>query len=61
MDEATLFKKHIAECKNSIVHSLSTGHAKDYAEYREMCGRLHGLNTALLQLEEAEERQQRDD
>lgn len=55
MDEEALFIKHIEGAKASIVQALITGRAEDFAAYKEMCGRLHGLNTALLLLEEQRE------
>jgi hypothetical protein len=33
----------ISEQVTVIQEHLGTGLAKDYAEYRELCGRLHGL------------------
>lgn len=58
---AVLFIRNINETKNALAQSLCMGRARDFAEYREMCGRLHGLNTALLLLEEIQERQREHD
>ena len=35
------------EEKNSVVDALSSGAATDYAEYREMVGRIRGLRSAI--------------
>ena len=34
----------------SLEESLGTGAAKDYAEYQNMCGKIRGLLTAQIEL-----------
>jgi hypothetical protein len=41
-----LLSDRIEEQINLLVNSLSDGVAKDYAEYRDMCGAIRGLRTA---------------
>ena len=36
----------IAAHKNAVAESLISGAGKDYAEYRELCGLIRGLETA---------------
>jgi hypothetical protein len=52
---ATVFdvlKKRIEEQRSSAVEFLSGGSSKDYAEYRELCGVIRGLDTALSHMED---------
>lgn len=46
MDVFEVLQKDIDDQINMISESLAAGHAKDYAEYREMCGRIRGLRYA---------------
>jgi hypothetical protein len=49
MDSRVLevISSQIEEQVTGIKEHLSAGQSKDYAEYREMCGRVHGLMLAL--------------
>ncbi len=40
----------MAEQKSSSKEFLQTGGAKDYAEYKEVCGVLRGLDAALREI-----------
>lgn len=48
MDSRVLevISSQIDEQVTGIKEHLSSGQAKDYADYREMCGRVHGLMLA---------------
>ena len=52
MDERVLdlLKSKIDEHRKRIVESLGDGVAKDYADYRGMCGVIKGLRTAQYEL-----------
>ena len=41
-----LFKRKLVEQEESHVQALVGGAVKDYAEYRELCGVIRGLQTA---------------
>ena len=41
-----ILEEKIEEQISLLVSSLSDGVAKDYAEYRDMCGAIRGLRTA---------------
>ena len=47
-----VLKERIEEQRASAVEFLSSGSSKDYAEYRELCGVIRGLNTALSHMED---------
>ena len=38
--------------KNAIADSLVSGAAKEYAEYRELCGLIRGLETAQREVQD---------
>ena len=38
--------KAFREKREQLSEALSSGHAKDYAEYRALCGEIRGLLTA---------------
>jgi hypothetical protein len=40
--------KDIEETRESIARALIDGGARDYAEYRSMCGQIRGLSTAHM-------------
>lgn len=40
----------IAAHRNAVADSLVSGHGKDYAEYRELCGLIRGLETAQREI-----------
>jgi hypothetical protein len=47
MDKTLEIIKHsINEKQAQIAHAMSSGAAKDYAEYRGMCGEIRGLSLA---------------
>jgi hypothetical protein len=40
--------KEIEEHRESIARALIDGTAKDFSEYRDMCGQIRGLSTAHM-------------
>jgi hypothetical protein len=38
--------------RNAVVDSLASGGAKEYAEYRELCGLIRGLETAQREIQD---------
>ena len=46
-----LFEK-IAAHKQAVADSLVSGAGKDYAEYRELCGLIRGLETAQREVQD---------
>ena len=52
---ATVFdvlKKRIEEQKSSAVEFLVSGGSKDYAQYKEVCGLIRGLEDTLSNMED---------
>ena len=47
-----VLKERIEEQKFSAVEFLADGGSKDYAEYRNVCGLLRGLQIALSHIED---------
>ena len=47
-----VLKERIEEQRSSAVEFLSSGSAKDYAEYKELCGLIRGLDSALSHMED---------
>jgi hypothetical protein len=47
-----VLRERIEEQRSSAVEFLSGGSSKDYAEYRELCGVIRGLDTALSHMED---------
>lgn len=47
-----VLKERIEEQKSSAVDFLVGGSMKDYAEYRNVCGLVRGLDTALSHIED---------
>jgi hypothetical protein len=47
-----LLQKKLEERKKLIVESVGSGVAKDYAEYRDLCGVIRGLTTAQQEIED---------
>ena len=45
-----MLNQKITELKGSSEDFLKTGGAKDFAEYREVCGVIRGLNAALREI-----------
>ena len=46
MQTLELLDKKLEENIQQLVDSLSDGVAKDYADYKELCGAIRGLRTA---------------
>ena len=44
----TIVLKEIEEHRESIARALIDGTAKDFAEYRDLCGQIRGLSTAHM-------------
>lgn len=44
----TVVLKDIEEHRESIARALIDGTAKDFAEYRDLCGQIRGLSTAHM-------------
>jgi hypothetical protein len=42
--------KQYKDKRNQVAEAISSGSAKDYAEYRALCGEVRGLLTAELYL-----------
>ena len=47
-----VFTKKIKYLNNDGEAHLAAGAAKDYAEYKEVCGMIRGLNAALRDIED---------
>jgi len=45
--------KGIAESTDTVVRAVCNGQAKDYAEYKQMVGRLKGLAESAVAIQEA--------
>ena len=45
-----VLKEKLTEQKRSSEEFIQSGAAKDFAEYREVCGVLRGLDTALREI-----------
>ena len=61
VDAMTLLKKQMDEEVSALSGPLCEGAAKDFAEYREMCGKIYGLSRARLFVADMEARLQQDD
>ncbi len=61
MTEVEFIKKQNDEFRQQAVDRLCTGAAKDYAEYRELCGLIRGLETALREVYDLARHQQEND
>jgi Mg2+ and Co2+ transporter CorA len=44
----TVVLKEIEDHRESIARALIDGTAKDFADYRDMCGQIRGLSTAHM-------------
>lgn len=42
----------LAAHRNAVADSLVSGSSKDYAEYRELCGLIRGLETAQREVQD---------
>lgn len=60
-DAMSLLLKHMEDDKKSLISALSDGVAKDYAEYKHLCGQIMGLSKAQLCVSEMNARLQNDE
>jgi len=51
-DVLSLLIRNMNEEQQAVTQALSAGSAKDFAEYRELCGRIHGLTRAIYVIDE---------
>jgi hypothetical protein len=56
-----LLNKKIEEQVKSHSEALIEGKSKDYADYRELCGKINGLQTAQREIAELQQRLKADD
>jgi hypothetical protein len=47
-----VLREDLESQRDSAIQFLSGGSSKDYAEYRELCGLIRGLGTALSRMED---------
>jgi hypothetical protein len=47
--------------RTQVIDALSNGAAKDYAEYRAMCGEVRGLLTAEIYIQDLAKRMENDE
>ena len=57
----TVVLKDIEETRESIARALIDGGARDYAEYRSMCGEVRGLSTAHMFITDLVRKMENDD
>jgi hypothetical protein len=60
-DAMSLLLKHMEDDKKSLISALSDGVAKDYAEYKHLCGQIMGISKAQLRVNEMNTRLQDQD
>lgn len=60
-DAMSLLLKHMEDDKKSLISALSDGVAKDYAEYKHICGQIMGISKAQLRVNEMNTRLQDQD
>jgi hypothetical protein len=53
--------KEIEERRESIAQALISGSAKDYSEYRDLCGEIRGLSRAHVFITDLVKRMEQDD
>jgi hypothetical protein len=53
--------KEIESRQNSLIGALSSGSAKDFAEYKHMCGEIRGLSFAHSYVNDLVRRMEQDD
>jgi len=53
--------KSIEEHRSSAIEVLAQGSVKDYAEYRDLCGLIRGLETAQREIRDLARANQDDD
>tara|TARA_R110000751_G_scaffold233576_1_gene334500 strand:- start:671 stop:871 length:201 start_codon:yes stop_codon:yes gene_type:complete len=61
---ATVFdvlREHIGGDKASAVEFLASGGCKDYAQYKDVCGLVRGLESALRYMEDLSRNHMEDD
>jgi len=56
-----LLNRKIEEQVKSHSEALVEGQSKDYAHYRELCGKINGLQTAQREIAELHQRLKADD
>jgi len=56
-----LLQKKIQDRIQNLNESVSNGSAKDYAEYRELCGVIRGLRSAQMEIQDLESRIKEDE
>lgn len=56
-----VLNEKLAAHRNAVADSLVSGASKDYAEYRELCGLIRGLETALREVHDLARHQQEND
>ena len=61
MDIFELLHHKLQERILNLNDSLSKGSAKDYAEYRELCGVIRGLRSAQMEIQDLESRIKEDE
>lgn len=58
MTEYELVKKRVNELLEARKAAACSGTAKDYAEYRALCGEIQGLSLALSEVQDLANREQ---
>ena len=53
--------KHIEDHRDSIARALVDGAARDYSEYKAMCGEIRGLSTAHMFITDLVRKMEQDD
>lgn len=57
----SVVNKTIEEKRDLIARALIDGAARDYAEYRSMCGEIRGLSQAYMYVEDLAKKMEYDD
>lgn len=54
MDDRILahISANIEERRNQLIETLADGNARDFAEYRYLCGTIRGLNFAQIEIQD---------
>ena len=50
MDFVEALNKKLEDKKQMLISALGQGSAKDFAEYKDLCGRIRGLADAQMEL-----------
>ncbi len=63
MDDSTLvlLRRQLEDQKQTLSQAMADGAARDYAEYKFLCGKLLGLSTAQYLVDEFIDRMRRQD